>query len=67
MNSALLDGEEKEQLLREDRRLLGRLLGEVIEEQVGKETRKESKPSGRRRCASGAPSPIPRWQPKRPR
>jgi phosphoenolpyruvate carboxylase len=29
--------EEKEQLLREDRRLLGRLLGEVIREQVGAE------------------------------
>src|SRR6266704_3049034 len=33
-------GEEKEQALREDRRLLGRLLGEVISEQVGPETRK---------------------------
>src|SRR3989441_2555705 len=32
-------GEEKELLLREDRRLLGRLLGEVIEEQVGQKTR----------------------------
>ena len=31
-------GEEKEQLLREDRRLLGRLLGEVISEQVGAAT-----------------------------
>ncbi|HSA88558.1 MAG TPA: phosphoenolpyruvate carboxylase, partial [Burkholderiales bacterium] len=29
--------EEKELLLREDRRLLGRLLGEVIREQVGEE------------------------------
>src|SRR5437867_3457603 len=32
-------GEEKEQVLREDRRLLGRLLGDVISEQVGPETR----------------------------
>jgi phosphoenolpyruvate carboxylase len=32
-------GEEKEQLLREDRRLLGRLLGDVISEQVGPPTR----------------------------
>jgi phosphoenolpyruvate carboxylase len=32
-------GEEKEQLLREDRRLLGRLLGDVIGEQVGPQTR----------------------------
>src|SRR6266702_3664285 len=32
-------GDEKEQLLREDRRLLGRLLGDVISEQVGAETR----------------------------
>jgi len=32
-------GEEKEHLLREDRRLLGRLLGDVIGEQVGVETR----------------------------
>src|SRR6267378_3589423 len=32
-------GDEKEQLLREDRRLLGRLLGDVIAEQVGPETR----------------------------
>src|SRR5712691_1303698 len=32
-------GDEKEQLLREDRRLLGRLLGDVIGEQVGPETR----------------------------
>jgi phosphoenolpyruvate carboxylase len=32
-------GDEKEQLLREDRRLLGRLLGDVISEQVGPETR----------------------------
>ncbi len=32
-------GEEKEQLLREDRRLLGRLLGDVIGEQVGAATR----------------------------
>src|SRR5258708_39564704 len=32
-------GEEKEQLLREDRRLLGRLLGDVISEQVGPQTR----------------------------
>jgi len=32
-------GGEKEQLLREDRRLLGRLLGEVIGEQVGEQTR----------------------------
>jgi phosphoenolpyruvate carboxylase len=32
-------GGEKEQLLREDRRLLGRLLGEVISEQVGPQTR----------------------------
>src|SRR5882672_513828 len=31
--------EEKEQLLREDRRLLGRLLGDVIAEQVGEATR----------------------------
>jgi phosphoenolpyruvate carboxylase len=31
--------EDKEQLLREDRRLLGRLLGEVIAEQVGDKTR----------------------------
>src|SRR6266436_5887659 len=31
-------GEEKEQLLREDRRLLGRRLGEVISEQVGPQT-----------------------------
>jgi phosphoenolpyruvate carboxylase len=31
--------EEKEQQLREDRRLLGRLLGEVIAEQVGAQTR----------------------------
>src|SRR3954469_14818865 len=31
--------EEKELLLREDRRLLGRLLGDVISEQVGPETR----------------------------
>src|SRR5688572_1452158 len=30
---------EKEQLLREDRRLLGRLLGDVISEQVGEATR----------------------------
>ena len=29
--------EEKELLLREDRRLLGRLLGEVIRSQVGEE------------------------------
>src|SRR2546422_10129289 len=32
-------GDEKEQVLREDRRLLGRLLGDVISEQVGPETR----------------------------
>src|SRR6267143_104716 len=32
-------GDEKEQLLREDRRLLGRLLGDVISEQVGPGTR----------------------------
>src|SRR5712691_7216665 len=32
-------GDEKEQLLREDRRLLGRLLGDVISEQVGPQTR----------------------------
>ncbi|OGA78590.1 MAG: phosphoenolpyruvate carboxylase [Betaproteobacteria bacterium RIFCSPLOWO2_12_FULL_65_14] len=32
-------GEEKEQLLREDRRLLGRLLGDVIGEQVGEKLR----------------------------
>lgn len=32
-------GEEKEQLLREDRRLLGRLLGDVIAEQVGEKIR----------------------------
>src|SRR6267378_2062506 len=32
-------GDEKEQLLREDRRLLGRLLGDVICEQVGPKTR----------------------------
>ncbi|HEY6234264.1 MAG TPA: phosphoenolpyruvate carboxylase, partial [Candidatus Elarobacter sp.] len=32
-------GEEKEHLLREDRRLLGRLLGDVIGEQVGEGTR----------------------------
>jgi phosphoenolpyruvate carboxylase len=32
-------GEEKEQVLREDRRLLGRLLGDVISEQVGPGTR----------------------------
>src|SRR5258708_8748514 len=32
-------GDEKEQLLREDRRLLGRLLGDVIGEQVGPQTR----------------------------
>src|SRR6266852_6159508 len=32
-------GDEKEQLLREGRRLLGRLLGDVIGEQVGPETR----------------------------
>ena len=31
--------EEKEQLLREDRRLLGRLLGDVIADQVGAQTR----------------------------
>jgi len=31
--------EDKEQLLREDRRLLGRLLGDVIAQQVGDETR----------------------------
>ena len=31
--------EEKELLLREDRRLLGRLLGDVIGEQVGEQTR----------------------------
>src|SRR6185436_6531683 len=33
--SRLMTGEDKEVLLREDRRLLGRLLGEVIGEQVG--------------------------------
>jgi len=32
-------GDEKEQLLREDRRLLGRVLGDVIAEQVGETTR----------------------------
>jgi len=38
MNTARDDSpEEKESLLREDRRLLGRLLGEVIREQVGEE------------------------------
>ncbi|HVL35250.1 MAG TPA: hypothetical protein VM489_06215, partial [Burkholderiales bacterium] len=31
--------EDKEQPLREDRRLLGRLLGDVIAEQVGEATR----------------------------
>src|SRR5260221_13416594 len=34
-------GEEKEQVLREDRRLLGRLLGDVISEQVGAGTREQ--------------------------
>jgi phosphoenolpyruvate carboxylase len=34
-----MSGEDKELLLREDRRLLGRLLGEVIGEQVGEKTR----------------------------
>src|SRR5882672_6538913 len=33
--------EEKEQLLREARRLLGRLLGDVISEQVGEATREQ--------------------------
>jgi hypothetical protein len=32
MDTADRDGEEKEQILREDRRLLGRLLGDVIAE-----------------------------------
>src|SRR5437867_4677450 len=40
MDAPLPDSvEEKEQLLREDRRLLGRLLGDVIAEQVGAATR----------------------------
>ena len=34
-----MSGEDKELLLREDRRLLGRLLGEVIGEQVGEDVR----------------------------
>jgi phosphoenolpyruvate carboxylase len=34
-----MSGEDKELLLREDRRLLGRLLGDVIGEQVGEKTR----------------------------
>jgi phosphoenolpyruvate carboxylase len=34
-------GEDKEQPLREDRRLLGRLLGDVISEQVGAATREQ--------------------------
>jgi phosphoenolpyruvate carboxylase len=34
-----MSGEDKELLLREDRRLLGRLLGEVIGEQVGEDMR----------------------------
>jgi phosphoenolpyruvate carboxylase len=39
MDARAQDPEEKEQLLREDRRLLGRLLGDVIAEQVGEATR----------------------------
>src|SRR5258705_4277434 len=39
MDARTEDPEEKEQLLREDRRLLGRLLGDVIAEQVGAATR----------------------------
>jgi len=39
MNDAAPGPEEKELLLREDRRLLGRLLGDVIAEQVGPRTR----------------------------
>src|SRR6476660_2239416 len=37
--SRLMAGEDKELLLREDRRLLGRLLGEVIGEQAGEAVR----------------------------
>jgi phosphoenolpyruvate carboxylase len=39
MDDAVRAPEEKELLLREDRRLLGRLLGDVISEQVGPQTR----------------------------
>ncbi|HXM80547.1 MAG TPA: phosphoenolpyruvate carboxylase [Burkholderiales bacterium] len=38
---AAQSGDDKEQLLREDRRLLGRLLGDVISEQVGAATREQ--------------------------
>jgi phosphoenolpyruvate carboxylase len=39
MHAATIAAEDKEQPLREDRRLLGRLLGDVIEEQAGATTR----------------------------
>ncbi len=39
MDAATVDAEDKEQPLREDRRLLGRLLGDVIEAQAGAATR----------------------------
>src|SRR3954471_25061013 len=47
-----MTGEDKEVLLREDRRLLGRLLGEVIGEQVGEAARSRSEPIRRSAVAS---------------
>ncbi len=41
MTEVNLDESDKEHLLREDRRLLGRLLGDVISEQVGAGTREQ--------------------------